>query len=120
MRTLTNSHDAALACFDYSPYLSLFTTVCGEDIKVWDFQDLQLQDHLDQHETEVTAISFVRKMPMLISGDIQGRILVWSVERRTALSSASFKCLFSYVRSRANPKATPQSGLRADQLASQA
>jgi WD40 repeat protein/Ca2+-binding EF-hand superfamily protein len=97
LRALTNSHPIPVSCFEYSPFLSLFVTVSGEDIKVWDFTDMQLQDHLDQHATEVTAVTWVRKLPLLVSGDIQGRILVWSVETRTALASAYLTCLFSCV-----------------------
>ena len=105
LRTLTQSHSAesSMSCFDYSPALSLFVTVSGEEMKVWNFQDLHLQDRLDLHATEVTAVTFVPKMPVFVSGDIQGRVLVWSVEMRTTMSAASFKCMLSCHASSASP-----------------
>ncbi|GMH78679.1 hypothetical protein TL16_g07900 [Triparma laevis f. inornata] len=78
---------------------SLIATVAGEEVKLWDFQDLQLQDHLDLHATEVTMVSFVPNLPLLITADIQGRILVWKVTSRAAMSAASCKCLVSCVLS---------------------
>ena len=57
----------------------------------------QLQDHLDLHATEVTAINFVTNMPILVTADIQGRILVWKVTPRAAMTSASCKCMVSCV-----------------------
>jgi WD40 repeat protein len=56
---------------------------------LWDFQDLQLQDSLPLHETEVTALAFLSPLPLLLSGDIQGRIFLWKTEMRGAMNSAN-------------------------------
>ena len=97
LRTLVSAHRAQIVCATYSYQLSIVATVAAEEIKLWDFQDLQLQDHLDLHATEVTAINFVTNTPILATADIQGRILLWLVTPRASMSSASCKCLVSCV-----------------------
>ena len=97
LRVISEAHESPISAASYSAQLSMVASVGGEEIKIWNFQDLQLQCKLELHETEVTAITFVRNYPILVSSDIQGRVLIWKVFMGTAVENARAICLLSCV-----------------------
>jgi len=95
LRLMTDAHEAPISMADYSSHLSMIATVAIEEIKLFNFQDLQPQTKLDLHETEVTAIKFIPQFPLMVSADIQGRVLVWKIWPTTSMESAKCVCLVS-------------------------
>ena len=95
LRMLVEAHSTPILMASYNHQFSIIATAANEEIKLWDFQDLQLQDLLDLHATEVTALEFVTHTPLFMTGDIQGRIFIWRITPRGPISSATCSCLTS-------------------------
>ncbi len=80
MREVQNAHDADILCVDYSYELGIFATGCRKgELKVWDFQLVNLDAVLLGHESAVMSVAFVPGHPLMISADAMGVVMLWAV-----------------------------------------
>jgi WD40 repeat protein len=82
LRNIENVHgvDEQIMSGTFSSTLSLIVTGArGGEIRVWDFEQCTLEDTLVGHQHDVTCLSWVPGFSLLVSGDANGDVLIWSM-----------------------------------------
>ena len=81
-----------ITCPLSSPELSLVITGDRNGIvKAWDFQDLKLLAYLAGHRSVVTSASAARHLPLFVTSDAEGIVIIWSARCANAPFNAVYR-----------------------------
>jgi WD40 repeat protein len=80
MREIEQAHDCPVSCLVYSQRLSSVVT-CASDgyCHIWDFQTARNLTQSLQLSKEPTALALVDQYPVLLTGDMDGVVLLWRI-----------------------------------------
>jgi WD domain, G-beta repeat len=102
MRMVTKAHPLDITAVAYSYELSLIITGDREGcIRCWDFQDLKMMaDITNAHKSPVTAITAMGPYPYFVSGDGEGKMIVWTSRSHPQ----PYQCLYTYSNTHVLPE----------------
>ncbi|CAD8211471.1 unnamed protein product [Paramecium pentaurelia] len=79
---------------------SFVAAVCNKLIQIYDFKQGMIKQNqvLNQHQSDVTTLNFMKQSNQLISGD-HGSILIWTYNNDNSwICSQNIKCHSGYIR----------------------
>lgn len=79
-RKLTNVHDGDITCVAFSRHLGLIATGSTDCvIAITEYERLRGVSSLIGHRSDITCLSFVEPLPLLVSSDLGGNVALWAV-----------------------------------------
>ena len=81
LRKVRNAHPKDISSLSYNYNLGLCATGSADfTVRIWDFQFAQLEAVGSKgHTAEITGVAFVPGLPLLVSADCSGVMMVWKV-----------------------------------------
>jgi WD40 repeat protein len=80
IRFVERSHAEELTCSAMSYSASMIATAAADfSVRVWDYQSFKMEHECIAHASEVTAMAFVETLPLLLTADCMGNVLMWAV-----------------------------------------
>ena len=93
MRSVCHAHEAEFSAAAFSRVHSLIATAATDSsLHVWDFTSLKLLHILSSHNCHIGGLTFVDPLPLLVSADSGGNILLWATRPRPDAG----RCLFAF------------------------
>lgn len=80
LRRVTGGHREEITILEYDHHLSLVATGCIDgEITVYDFELSRVEGLLIGHTGDITALTFLAPLPILVSASMDNTVCLWGV-----------------------------------------